>query len=217
MFELPGRFRLGILSVLGRSIEAANHVYFGGWDRNGHGEVVVTDGVIVGVIPVQKQQGEDEAGPIPVGAWNRAMSGTSKDDVRRVTLQKNWVKVHDGKDVPIVAVPRGESDAQIPNYRGSIPEPKAQKVALSLNPDKLMKLARIIGSPELITLHMDPHPTVGVVDRAVRVSVNPWEDNNQPHGAIMPFVIEKNREGGTIRREEIVAKKGVKSEPAGVA
>lgn len=203
MFELPGRFRIGLLSALSKTVAAANAVYFDGWDSKGHGAVVVTDGIIVGVIPVVKQQGDDEAGTIPVHAWNRAMAGTSPAEVRKVTLQKNWVKIHDGNDVPVVAVPRTEATTAFPKYKDVIPKAGEQKVAVTLNPDKLMKLARIIGSPERVTLHMDPHPTVGVVDRTLRVSVDPWAGNDQPHGAIMPVLIEKDRTGGEIRRKKV--------------
>lgn len=202
MFQFPGRFRLGLQSLVQHRLAAANNVFFGGWGEDGRGEVVVTDGQIVGVIPVIRQDGGDEAGPIPVAAWNRAMAGTGKDDVRQVQLQKNWVKIHDDKGAPVVAVPRGEAAAEMPDYKSVIPPAGRQKVAVTVNPQALSKLSRVLGSPDRVTLHMDADPALGVVDKVVRVTPEPWGSNDHAYGAMLPILIEKDRQGHEIKRSE---------------
>lgn len=206
MFELLGRFRLGLRALAHNQLAAANHVFFGGWDKNGTGEIVVTDGVILGVIPVRKREGEgdDEPGAIPVAAWNRAMSGTSSTESRHVQIQKNWIKVHDDEGKPVVAVPRPETDVACPPYRKVVPAPKEQKVAVSIDPVALAKLASVLGSPRAVTLHMDASPKYGVVDRNIRVSPEPWSGDDRPHGVIMPRQIVTDRDGAEIPRSKPV-------------
>lgn len=207
MFELFGRFKVGLRALANNQLAAANNVFFGGWRENGWGEVVVTDGVILGVIPVRQRDGEgdDEPGAIPVAAWNRAMSGTSSTESRRVQIQKNWIKVFDDAGKPVVAVPRSAADVQMPDYKRVVPKPREQRIALQIDPTSLVKLANVLGSPTSLTLHMDASEKHGVVDRPVRVSQAPWSGDDQPHGVVLPTQINVDRNGNEIPRQKKVA------------
>jgi len=195
--KFKGRFRLGLLAVPRGAAAAAHQVFFNA-NTGGRPELVVSDGRLLAVVPVDPVEGEKpKSGRVDGKAWGRATAGIKKDEERQLTLKDGQVLVRDDQGREIMTVPAGTPKEGVPpaNYRKFIPEPGSQQFALALDPRQVVKMARILGATDRLVLHGDVNPKHGVVHKSLRVSHDAWGDNDQPHGVMMPEIIEEDRRG----------------------
>jgi hypothetical protein len=194
--KLPGRFKLGLIATARGAVGMSHQVFFNHGDRP---ELVVSNGKMVAVIPVDVVKGSppSETTRVTGSAWALATSGQGSKEDREITLSGNKVVVKDDAGRQIMSVSAGDAKPAglPPSYRKVIPEPKSQHVAVMLDPNQLRTLSRVIGSPGHVVLHMDADPKNGIVKGPIRVTSMPFEGNEQPHGALMPITIEKDRRG----------------------
>jgi hypothetical protein len=215
--RFPGRFNLGLIAKAGGVTDVLHQVFFNATPRP---ELVVSDGRMMAVIPVDIVPGVNNSAQARVSgeAWKLATSNMRASDERHLTIQEGVVAVKDDQGRHIMTVQSGDpadgSKGGIPaDYRKVIPPPKSQHIAVALDPRSLLTMARVLGAREKLVLHMDAKPDSGVVHTPIRVSAEPWGPDAQPHGVLMPIMIEKDRHDQPLvlrGRAAVAVKKGKK-------